>query len=129
VVNVGTADKVVLKNWYAGMKSVENLQLVNAAGVQTFDFLGMARDFDRARAASPGVSSWALTNALIRWHLSHSENEALGGDLAYWYAKNRGLSGISVEGALQVIGAPNFGSDAQSLRPFYGLREGFAKLS
>jgi hypothetical protein len=129
VVNVGAAERVVLKNWYKGMKSVESLQLVSDAGVETFDFLGLVRSFDAARAASPGVSSWALTNALLQWHLSHSEDEALGGDLAYWYGKNRGLRGISIQAAQQVIGAPGFGSDAQSLRPFEGLQEGFAKIA
>jgi hypothetical protein len=108
---------------------VENLQLVGDSGVETFDFLGLVRSFDTARAASPGVSSWALTNALLQWHLSHSEDEALGGDLAYWYGKNRGLRGISIQAAQQVIGAQGFGSDAQSLRPFEGLQEGFAKIA
>jgi Ca2+-binding RTX toxin-like protein len=129
VLNVGTADKIVLKNWYAGMKSVENLQLVTDAGVETFDFLGLAGSFDAARKGSPGVSSWALTNALLQWHLEHSEDAALGGDLAYWYARSRGLGEINVQAAQNMIGAPGFGSDAHSLRLFEGLREGFAKLA
>jgi hypothetical protein len=97
--------------------------------VQTFDFLGLVRTFDAARRETPGVTSWALTNALLQWHLSHSDDEALGGNLAYWYGKNRGLSGLSVQAAQQVLGAPGFGSDAQSLRPFEGLREGLAILA
>ena len=51
------------------------------------------------------------------------------GDLAYWYGHNRNFAGISVTAAQQIIGAPGFGDDAQSLRPFSGLQEGFVKLS
>jgi hypothetical protein len=39
------------------------------------------------------------------------------------------LAGISLSAAQQVIGASGFGSEAQSLRPFAGLQEGFVKLS
>jgi len=142
IVNVGAADRVVLKNWYSGNKSVLNLQLIDAAMAefdadstdplykksQTFDFLGLVSSFDEARVASPGVTSWALTNALLQWHLSHSDDATIGGDLAYWYGKNGGLSGISIQAAQEVIGASGFGSDAQALRPFAGLQEGFSKL-
>jgi hypothetical protein len=54
---------------------------------------------------------------------------AIGSDLAYWYGRKNGFSGISLAAAQQVIGAAGFGSDAQSLRPFDGLQEGFVKLA
>jgi Ca2+-binding RTX toxin-like protein len=144
VVSAGEDDRVVLKNWYGGNHSVLNLQIVldateefdAASGdplynrrVQTFDFQGMVSAFDAARIESSGVTSWAMTNALLQFHLSGADDAALGGDLAYWYGKNRTLQGISVSAAQQVIGAPGFGSEAQSLRPFSGLQEGFAKLA
>jgi hypothetical protein len=66
---------------------------------------------------------------LLEFHLTGSDNAALGGDLAYWYARRRSFDGMSVAAAQQVIGAAGFGSEAQSLRPFTGLQEGFAKLS
>ncbi len=141
IVSAGEDDRVVLKNWYGGKRSVMNLQIVlddydpdssdplHNRQVQTFDFLGLVGTFDQARKASPGLTSWDVTNALLQFHLSGADDLALGGDLAYWYAKNRGLGGISIAAAQQSIGAPNFGSDAQSLRPFIGLQEGFVKLS
>jgi hypothetical protein len=82
-----------------------------------------------ASKASPGLTSWEMTNALLQFHLSGADDAAIGGDLSYWYGKNRGFAGISVAAAQQVIGAAGFGSDAQSLRPFSGLQEGFAKLT
>ena len=97
--------------------------------VQTFDFLGLVSRFDQARKASPGLTSWDLTNALLQFHLSGADDLALGGDLAYWYAKNRGLGGISLAAAQEAIGAPSFGQDAQTLRSFSGLAGGFVKLS
>jgi hypothetical protein len=36
---------------------------------------------------------------------------------------------MSLAAAQEIIGVPGFGSDAQSLRPFTGLQEGFVKLS
>jgi Ca2+-binding RTX toxin-like protein len=144
VVRTGEEEGMVFKDWYAGSQSVLNLQLVLDATeefeadssdplynrrVQTFSFAGLVSAFDEARAASPGLTSWALTNALMQFHLSGSDEWALGGDLAYWYAKNRTLAGISLQAAQQVIGAPGFGSEAQSLRPFSGLQEGFVKLT
>jgi Ca2+-binding RTX toxin-like protein len=144
VVSAGGDDRVVLKNWYGGNHSVLNLQIVLDATeefdagsgdplynrrVQTFDFQGMVSAFDAARVESPGVTSWAMTNALLQFHLSGANDAALGGDLAYWYGKSRSLQGVSVSAAQQVIGAPGFGSEAQSLRPFSGLQEGLVKLS
>jgi Ca2+-binding RTX toxin-like protein len=144
VVSTGAGEGVTLKNWYAGNHSVLNLQIVLDATeefdagstdplydrrVQTFDFLGMVSAFDAARAATPGLTSWEITNALLAFHLSGADDMALGGDLAYWYGKNRTLAGISLQSAQQVIGAATFGSEAQSLRPFSGLQEGFVKLA
>jgi Ca2+-binding RTX toxin-like protein len=130
VVNAGEGDRVVLKDWYAGKRSVGSLQFVSDAGeVQRFDFFGLVSAFDGARRESPGLTSWQVTNALLQFHLAGADDAALGGDLAYWYARNRGFAGLSVETAQQVIGAPGFGAEAQSLRPFIGLQEGFAKLA
>jgi Ca2+-binding RTX toxin-like protein len=144
IVSAGENDQVVLKDWYAGSQSVLNLQIILDATeefdagssdplynkkVQTFDFAGMVAEFDDALAQSPGLTSWAVTNALLQFHLSGADDAAIGGDLAYWYGKNNGFTGISLAAAQQVIGAAGFGSDAQSLQPFSGLQEGYVKLA
>jgi Ca2+-binding RTX toxin-like protein len=144
VVNAGANDRVVLKDWYAGMNNVLSLQIILEATaafdassadplynkkVQSFDFLGIVNAFDAALAQSPGLTSWAVTNALLQFHLSGADDFALGGDLAYWYGKNGSLAGIGLAAAQQVIGAAGFGSEAQTLRPFSGLQEGLVKLS
>ena len=145
VVEAGSGDRVVLRDWYGGGKrSVLNLQMVADASadfdaasadplrnrrVQSFDFLGMVNAFDQVRKASPGLTSWALTNAILQFHLSGSDEAALGGDLAYAYGRNGAFTGISLQAAQQVIGAPGFGSEAQTLRQFSGLQDGFVKLN
>jgi trimeric autotransporter adhesin len=143
IVNAGGDDNVVLKDWYAGKDNVVNLQVIldamdayDAASedpllnrrVQGFDFGGLVSAFDEAMAQTPGLTSWALTNALLANHLAASDDAAIGGDLAYWYGRNGGLAGMSIEAAQQVIGAPNFGSEAQQLHAFSGLQDGFYRL-
>ena len=144
VLGAGGSDSLRLKDWYSGKDTVESLQLIldatnaydaNSADplynkrVQTFDFRGMVNQFDQALAQSPGLTSWALTNALLRFHLSGSDDAALGGDLAYWYGKNNGFGGIGLAAAQQVIGAAGFGAEAQQLHAFGGLQEGLVKLA
>jgi hypothetical protein len=134
----------VLKDWYAGRDDVANLQIILDATaayapesndplyngrVQTFDFRGLVGQFDLDRAQNPGLTSWALTNALLQWHLSHADDAAVGGDLAYWYGRNGTLAGISLQAAQQVIGAASFGAEAQQLHAFEGLQEGLIRLN
>jgi Ca2+-binding RTX toxin-like protein len=144
IVSVGPDGQVVFKDWYAGSNGALNLQIIHDASdefdanstdplynkkVQTFDFAGLVAEFDDALAQSPGLTSWAVTNALLEFHLSGSDDAAIGGDLAYWYGKNAGFTGIGLQSAQAVLGAPGFGSDAQTLQPFSGLQEGFVKLA
>jgi trimeric autotransporter adhesin len=143
VLGAGEDGEIVLKDWYAGRNNVLNLQVIidaseafdeNSADplrnrrVQNFDFLGLVGAFDAAHSANPGLSSWALGDALTQYHLSGSGDAAIGGDLAYWYARNSSLTGISLAAAQGVIGAGGFGAEAQSLRPFSGLQEGMVHL-
>ena len=97
--------------------------------VENFNFAGLAGAFDAARVANPGLTSWALTDALTQFQLAGSDTAALGGDLAYQYGKNGTLSGIGLTAAQQVIGDGSFGSQAQMLRPLAGLQEGAVRLS
>jgi len=145
VVDTGGDDRITLKDWYGGggKHALLTLQMIEDASadfdasssdplrnrrVETFDFLGLVRAFDQAREQSPGLTSWALTNALLQFHLAGSDDAALGGDLAYWYGRRGSLAGISLQAAQQVIGAPGFGTEAQQLHPFSGLQDGLVKL-
>jgi Ca2+-binding RTX toxin-like protein len=145
ILNVG-ADRLTFKSWYTGTtnKSVLTLQVVaeamagfNPAGgnalldnkVESFNFQGLVNAFDSARAANPGLSSWALTNGLAQFQLSGSDTAALGGDLAYQYGLNGTLAGIGFNKAQDVLTGAGFGTQAQTLRPLATLQDGFVPLS
>lgn len=145
VLNVSSADKLTFKDWYASSAnhSVVTLQIVAEAmaafdaasddplrgkKVQRFDFQGLVDSFDAARANNPGLSSWALCDALLNAHLGASDSEALGGDLAYQYGRNGTLAGLGVEPLTAVLVDPQFGSQPQTLRPSAELQQGVVRL-
>jgi hypothetical protein len=124
-------------------QSVLNLQLVAEAmaafdanssdpllnkKVQTFDFQGLVGAFDAARAATPGLSSWALSNGLTQFHLAGSDSEALGGDLAYHYGADGTLAGMGLGKAQEVLTNAQFGAQAQAINPTASLQEGLIRL-
>jgi hypothetical protein len=98
--------------------------------VQIFDMWSLVAQFNQALAANPELDSWSIMNGIASAgaQVPSSNDAALGGDLAYWYGRNRTLAGISLAAAQEILGAPGFGADAQSLRPFDGLQEGFVRL-
>ena len=146
VLTTGDGDQITFQNWYAATpsKPVVDLQVIadamtdfDAGGadplrdqaVEHFDFAGVVGAFDAARTANPGLTRWALTNALLDFQLAGSDSAAIGGDLAYQYGKNGTLAGIGVTAAQEVIGASSFGSQAQTLQPLATLQTGTARLS
>ena len=146
VLNVSATDKITFKSWYSSSanKNVLDLQVVAEAmaafdpassdpllnhKVQTFDFQGLVGAFDAARAANPGLTTWALTNGLTQYHLSGSDDAALGGDLAYQYGVNGTVAGIGFDKAQDVLTSAQFGTQAQTLRPLASLQDGVTPLS
>jgi Ca2+-binding RTX toxin-like protein len=142
IMKTAGADQITFKNWYSGPnnRSVARLQVFTEAmpgydqhsadpllnnKVEQFNFAALANAFD----AAGQVSGWALTNALLSAHLSGSDTEAIGGDLAYQYGKSGSLSGIGLAPAQDVINAPEFGSSAQALRTPPELQQGQTRLS
>jgi hypothetical protein len=143
VLDTGNGGQAVLKDWYAGRDNAINLQVVLDATaafdanssdpmlnqrVQNFDFRGIVSAFDAQRALNPGLSNWALSSALLNFHLSGSDNTAIGGDLAYQYGNRGTLAGFGNQSAFDTLAAQGFGVTAQTLKPFSGLQEGLVKL-
>jgi Ca2+-binding RTX toxin-like protein len=146
ILNANAADKLTFKNWYSAgtNKNILNLQVVAEAmaafdagssdpllnqKVQNFDFQGLVGAFDAFLAANPGLTTWALSNGLSQFHLSGSDTEALGGDLAYYYGTNGTLAGMGFEKAQDVVTGSQFGAQAQTLHTLSGLQEGVMRLS
>jgi hypothetical protein len=68
--------------------------------------------------------------SLLDAHIAASDTEALGGDLAYQYGKLNGtLAGIGLAAAQDVLGAPQLGTQTQTLRPLATLQQGTPTLS
>ena len=146
VLKVGASDQITFKNWYATTpsKPVLSLQIMAEAmadfapggadplrdqKVENFNFAGLAGAFDTARVANPGLTTWALTNALVNFQLAGSDSAALGGDLAYQYGKNGTLAGIGITPAFDVLNSAALGTSAQALTPLAGLQTGTQRLS
>jgi len=146
VLKTGGTDQITFKDWYAAAPStpVLKLQVIAEAmagfaqggsdplkdqKIESFNFSGLVGAFDAARAANPGLTTWALTNALATFQLAGSDSAAIGGDLAYQYGKNGTLAGIGLTSAQQVIGDAGFGAQAQTLRPLAAIQEGSVRLS
>ena len=146
VLKVGATDQITFKNWYATTpsKPVLTLQMMAEAmadfapggadplrdqKVENFNFAGLAGAFDTARVANPGLTSWALTNALVNFQLAGSDSAALGGDLAYQYGRNGTLAGIGITPAFDVLNSAALGAAAQTLTPLAGLQTGTQRLS
>ena len=139
VLEAGNGDQITLASWYdntANYKSVLNLQVVADAmaefdrvstdpllskSIQNFDFISIVNAFDQAHGGSTNFMHWNATNSLLAAHLSASDSEALGGDLAYQYGKSGSLAGVNQTVTQGVINAPQFGNQEQVLKTFVGL--------
>ena len=129
----GSGEQMTFKDWYLNTTnhSVANLQIViegttdyNAASanqlnnkkITQFNFDGLVTTFDTARAANSSLTSWALSSSLLNFYLSGSDTAAIGGDLAYQYAKNGNLSNISLTPAQALLAGTTFGTGNQNLQ-------------
>jgi hypothetical protein len=122
--------------WYARRDEVAYLQRILDANSQ---LASSPRDAQAQRTLlaslapqapeppSAGLSSWALANALLEFHLSGAD-AGLGGDIPSWYARNYGLPTASLVAA-QPGGMPVFGSQNEALVAFTGLTEGMTNLA
>jgi Ca2+-binding RTX toxin-like protein len=136
----GTSEQVTFKDWYVSVNnhSVANLQMViegttdyNAASlnllnnkkVEQFNFDGLVTAFDQARVATPSLTSWALSSSLLNFYLTSSDTAAIGGDLAYQYARNGNLSDLSMTPAHALLANASFGTASQNLQSTSGLQD------
>ena len=146
VLDTGGGESITFQNWYAqsNYHSVVNLQMVEAAAadfnaggsdplrnnkIETFNFASLVSKFDQAKAATPTLTNWSLTNALLDFHTADSDTAALGGDLAYQYGKNGNLSNVSLTTAQGILGSSQFGATPQTLQPLAGLQDSSVRLS
>ena len=130
-----------LQDWYAGGESIDDIQLaldVSAAvaeqvepfanpSIQSVQMGRQGKESDVEYV--PGLSSWSIGYALLEMHLARSDDAALGIELDHFNGLNGAVSGIGLDVAQAMIGAPRFGSDAQTMQTLLGLTEGLAVLA
>jgi VCBS repeat-containing protein len=142
----GSNEQLTFVDWYADAnnRSVGRLQVViegtseydagsadsmHNKKVETFDFSGLVSAFDAARAANPSLSNWALSGALASTLLGGSDTSAIGGDLAYRYARGATLADVSWSPALGILSDASFGSVPQNFQSLSGLQDPTVRLS
>ena len=141
----GSGDRLILEHWYQGSnnKSFVTLQVIAEAmtefdaastdpllnrKVASFNFDALVSSYDEARAADSTLVQWSAMNSLLDAHLSGSDGQAIGGDLAYRYAMTGSLSGMSAAAAFDTLNAPAFGSE-QALSSNALANQGSVRLS
>jgi Ca2+-binding RTX toxin-like protein len=146
ILAVGASDQITFTGWYTSTSnhSVNNLQVViegttdydgassdvtRNRKIETFNFDALVSAFDTARGVNPGLTSWALTNALAAQYLSGSDTAAIGADFAYRYGRFGSLSDISFTPAVGILGSSGFGSSAQALQSSGSLADATPRLS
>ena len=80
-------------------------------------------------AAARELTSWALTNALLQFHLDRLDATGSTEGPADLYAANVALAAIGTTGGQQPFAPSIFGAGAQSMPTFSGLQEGFIRLA
>ncbi len=146
VLKIGASDQITFTGYYASAstRSVSTLQVIiegtsdydavgasalNNKKVERFNFDGLVAAFDAARAANSNLTSWVLTDALAAQYLSGSDTAAIGGDLAYQYARCGSLSNLSSLPAMGILGAAGFGSSPQVLLGAGNLQDATPRLN
>jgi Ca2+-binding RTX toxin-like protein len=146
ILKAGGTDQITFTNYYSSSsnRSVDKLQVViegtsdydsgsadalRNKKIATFNFDGLVSAFDAFLAANPGMTTWALSNALVAQHLGGSDTAAIGGDLAYRYGRFDTLSDISFTPALALLSAAGFGTTAQALQSLASLQDSSPRLS
>ncbi|MFN9129041.1 MAG: hypothetical protein ACK5V7_09495, partial [bacterium] len=65
---------------------------------------------------NPLLTRWAVQSALTAFHLSASDDAAVGGDLAFQYARHGTFSGVVFDRAAEALGHTDFAIGAQALQ-------------
>jgi hypothetical protein len=146
VMEIGS-EKVTLAGWYDSPQTQPSgvtLQMIaeSIAGltldpldallnerVNQFDFKQIAAEFDDLLLADPLLDRWTPMHQLLDARLPSLDSEALGGELAYHYAMNGNLAGMSAGAAQQTLRAPGFGQQGQSINPDPALQPSAVKLA
>jgi len=132
LVHLGSGETIELTDWYASAanQGFATMQMIaeamagfDPAGadplrdqrIERFDFRGLVAQFDAARAADSMITRWQAMHALLDTHLGGSDEEAIGGELAYRYGMTGTMAGQDLGAAKAILASPDFGAKPQAL--------------
>jgi Ca2+-binding RTX toxin-like protein len=132
LVHLGSGETIELTDWYASAanQGFATMQVIAEAmagfepgggdplrdeKIESFDFQGLVAAFDAARAADSMITRWQAMHALLDAHLGGSDEEAIGGELAYRYAMTGTMAGQDLSAATAVLASPDLGSKPQAI--------------
>ena len=128
----GANEQITFRDWYRDVSnhSIATLQMfiedgadydaasanaLNNKKIMQFNFDGLVSAFDQARAENVSLTHWAVSSALAPHHLGASDVAAIGGELAYQYARKGSLSSLSLTPAQGILADAQFGLASQNL--------------
>jgi Ca2+-binding RTX toxin-like protein len=142
ILNIGPgdspADSIRLADWYEGNRTIDRLEIVIDASsdymagsadtlrnrrFQSFDFEALVaryNDETNQHGCWGGYATsqpWALSAALVAFHLGGSDTRLMGGDIADYSAHQGSLNGLSLGVAQAALGQSSLGYAAQEISP------------
>lgn len=134
VLTAGGQDKITVRDWYtAPTAPIYTLQIIERASVRyapdspdelvnhkvvIFNFDRLVTAFNQARAARPGLTSWALAHGLVAAYQGGHDAAAIGGDLAYYFGRHGDLRGMDLRAARRVLLNPKYDTGLQVIHPW-----------
>jgi Ca2+-binding RTX toxin-like protein len=79
--------------------------------VRIYDFNAVLMDFEAAVAHGADLSNWSIGSSMTAHLLSISNDHAIGGDLAYQYAKESSIASLSSDAVRAVLSDADFGAN------------------
>jgi VCBS repeat-containing protein len=150
VMNATSTDSIKIANYYglatsqrpslafqmlnepSGVYNTTSLDKLRDNKTELFNANRLVVDFDAAYLNSSTLKKgnpWAVMSSLLNAHLSGSNTQAVGGDLAYLYGQNAGIAGMDMLAAGGVLAEANFGVNPQNLNPNWAGSAGAPRLA
>jgi Ca2+-binding RTX toxin-like protein len=118
IISIGGTDSIRLEYLFSDYASAERpllkLQIIDT-DIRIYDLNAVIATFETAVEQGASNTNWPMTEALASHILSISLEEAIGGKLAYHYARNGNLEGLETGAIRDILSSVNFGIDAQRI--------------
>lgn len=127
VVDLREGDRVSFADWFEGsgpapsltIQTIESPIWGDAPRAARYTFDDLVAEFQAAHAGGTAADLWRPMQAQLDAHVTTSDAEAIGGDVAAWYALRGGFDGLSWDEAQAVLAGMSSG---RGLQPLQGVQ-------